>query len=92
MERKSKLYKSEINLSKELFDDSSIADLKEGNWAEIESQIGNLKTFSNLTHRRYARMLYSKIKNQLSDSKSSLDKTALNKLAHFIELKIGKPI
>ena len=92
MGRKSKLYKSEVNLSKELFDDSLVIDLEVGNLAEIESQIGNLKTFSNLTHRRYAKMLYSKIKNQLMDSESKLDKTALNKLAHFIELKIGTPI
>lgn len=92
MGRNSKLYKSEVNLSKEFFDDSLAIDLKDGNLTEIESQIGNLKTFSNLAHRRYAKKLYSKIKDQLSDSESSLDKTALNKLAHIIELKIGTSI
>jgi hypothetical protein len=92
VERKSKLYKSEISLSKELFDDLLNIDIKEGNLAEIENRICHLKTFSNLVHRRYARMLYIEIKNQLSDSKSKLDKTALNKLAKIIELKIGTPI
>ena len=92
MEHKSKLYSSEVNLSKDLFDDSLNINLEEGNLAEIESRICHLKTFSNLSHRRYARMLYSKIKRQLSDSKSNIDKLALNKLARIIELKIDTPI
>ena len=81
-----------MNLSKDLFDVSLNINLEEGNLAEIESRICHLKTFSNLSHRRYARMLYNKIKKQLSESKSNIDKLALNKLAHIIELKIDTPI
>lgn len=92
MGRKSKLYRSEINLSKELFDDSLEINFEDGNLAEIERQICNLKTFSDLSHRRYARKLYNEIKSQLTDTKSSLDKHTLNKLAHIIELKIGTSI
>ena len=86
------MYSSEMNLSKDLFDVSLNINLEEGNLAEIESRICHLKTFSNLSHRRYARMLYNKIKKQLSESKSNIDKLALNKLAHIIELKIDTPI
>ena len=81
-----------MNLSKDLFDVSLNINLEEGNLAEIESRICHLKTFSNLSHRRYARMLYNKIKKQLSESKSNIDKLSLNKLAHIIELKIDTPI
>lgn len=89
MGRKSKLYRSEVNLSKDLFDDSINNDLEDENLAEIESRICHLKTFSNPSHQRYARMLYGKIKSQLSDSNNPTNKVALNKLAHIIELKIG---
>ena len=92
MGRKSRLYRSEVNLSKDLFDDSINNDLKDENLAEIEIRICHLKTFSNLSHRRYARMLYNKIKSQLSDSNNNTNKVALNKLAHIIELKIGTSI
>ena len=92
MGRKSKLYRSEINLSKDLFTESFNDDYEKLDLAEIESQICHLRTFSNPAHRRYARMLYSKIKSQLSDSSSNTDKLALNKLAHIIELKISTPI
>jgi len=86
---KYKLYSSEVNLSKDLFDDSLNIDLKDADLIEIEYHICHLKTFSNLNHRRYARLLYRKIKAQLSDSKSNVDKFALKKLAHLIELKIS---
>ena len=92
MGRKSRLYRSEVNLSKDLFNDSVNNYLEEANLAEIESRICHLKTFSNLSHRRYARMLYSKIKSQLSDSSNHTNKVALNKLAHIIELKISTSI
>lgn len=88
MSHKFKLYNSEVNLSKDLFDDSNI-DLNDADLIEIENRICHLKTFSNLTHRRYARMLYRKIKAQLSDSKSNIDKIALKKMARIIELKIS---
>lgn len=92
MGQKSKLYRSEVNLSKELFDDDLNIDLDDENLAEVESRICQLKTFSDLSHQRYARTLLDTIKIRISNSKSSTQKIALNKLAHIIELKIGNPI
>lgn len=92
MGQKSKLFRSEVNLSKELFDDDINIDLDVENLVEIESRICQLKTFSDLSHRQYARLLLDKIKVKISNSTNSNHKIALNKLAQIIELKIGTPI
>ena len=90
MARKAKAIGSEINVSKLLFDDHLLnRNTEETSFSEIENQICHLKTFSILSHRRYAKMLYKKIKKQLLVTKSNNKKSVLNKLAYIIELKIS---
>lgn len=78
-----------VNFTKMLFEDSLNTNFEEQNYSELESTICHLKTFSDLSHRRYAKMLYRKIKNQLSITRNMAKKSTLNKLAHIIELKVS---
>jgi hypothetical protein len=87
--RKSRLYRSELNVSRILFNSSKGNKAEDASFSDIENQICHLKTFSNLSHRRYAKMLYKKIKKQLLITHSNDKKSVLNKLAYIIELKIS---
>jgi len=86
---KARSNRSEIKVSRILFDSTSVSNPDKTSFSEIENQICHLKTFSILSHRRYAKMLYKKIKKQLLVTKNFNKKSALNKLAYIIELKIG---
>jgi len=89
---KARTIRSEINVSRLLFDSPSDSSSESNNFSEIENQICHLKTFSILSHRRYAKMLYKKIIKQVSITKNNNKKSALNKLANIIELKINQAV
>lgn len=71
------------------YGNSEINSQDDSSYLELENRICHLKTFSKLSHRRYARILYNNIKKQLLITKNLKNKSALNKLAQIIELKIG---
>lgn len=91
MSRKSKLYREEINVTKRfLLPENDNFDMDD--FAEIEHQICHLKTFSNLAHRRYARMLYHRIRKVMLNTRNESKRFALRKLAGIIELKISSSL
>jgi len=64
-------------------------DFGDFDFSEMEDEICHLRTFSNLKHRKYARLLYQKIKNQISKTRNKTRILALNKLMQIIELKVN---